>query len=91
MYEGYGRGRGEVVPEEPNTWEDDEDEISARELELSLPPPSADAAAIADWRGGEDEERDPNHKDGAAVRRFKENRDGTWRRSSRPCVSASRA
>ena len=72
MYEGYGRGRGEVVPEEPNTWEDDEDEISARELELSLPPPSADAAAIADWLVGEYEERDPNLMDGAALRRFKE-------------------
>lgn len=72
MYEGYGRGRGEVVPEEPNTWEDDEDEISARELELSLPPPSADAAAIADWFVGEYEERDPNLMDGAALRRFKE-------------------
>jgi len=72
MYEGYGRGRGEVVPEEPKTWEDDDDEISARELELSLPPPSADAAAIADWLVGEYEERDPNLMDGAALRRFKE-------------------
>ena len=72
MYEGYGRGRGELVPEEPNPWEDEADAIERKMSELSLPPPSADAAAVADWLVTEYEERDPNLMDGDALTKFKE-------------------
>ncbi len=72
MYEGYGRGRGELVSEEPNVWEDEEDEMERKMSELALPPPSADAAAIADWLVGEYEERDPNLMERDALSKFKE-------------------
>ena len=73
MYEGYGRGRGALVPEDPNPWEhdDDDDDFRGDAFPISLPPPSADAAAISDWLAREYEERDPNFMDGDALRRFK--------------------
>ena len=45
VYVGYGRGRGEVVPEEPNEWEEGvgKDDLS----KINLPAPNADNDEIS--------------------------------------------
>ena len=69
VYVGYGRGRGEVVPEEPNEWEEGvgKDDLS----KINLPAPNADNDEISNWIADSYQETDPNFMDPETLLRFR--------------------
>lgn len=71
---GYGRGRGEVVAEEPvSDWETGEaDTVNSQ---TTLPPPAASSNDVVDeWIQNEYHERDPNFMDPELLAKFRLNR-----------------